>query len=678
MLETRFAGTFLGQNVPLDSNLTIAFGTNEVNFTVKGIAADADYSYMVDPVSGMTLMGQMAIVWIDLDTIQNLMFAGAPVINQVLFTIDDRLNKSLILSAADKLTQNFATNHINVNNIEFTIFDETIDRKFFDSDAGSVDKFGTIFGLIGIVVCSIMIFNTLNRIVQSQHKNIGLFMAMGSKPKKIINHYIKVTMTLTGIGVLIGVPLGYLSSIGMAKMMLRMYAFHFYSFPIAYGEYVGGGVAVFLIGLVFSAASAWPITRITPREAMSAVFNRIKVTKKIASEKIFGWIPLFYNIHMRVPLREIFLRKKRSVLTILAITTSMIILINSAAMEYNMYQSTVDNYNVYNKADVQILLQTPVLESEINQFMQNITVSQNITYHEVYLDLYTKLNKGNEFLSWTELQCYQANSTLRNFHVIEGIGDNKSELTNSKIVLGRSIAGKYDITIGDKIKIGLLENYSVNVEGLVGELIDYSALWTLEAFNSGNISSSFGIPKGYVNGILITIAPDTDLNTLREKFDTQFQISQWMDNQSAKQSVMNMMGTVMGLLFIFLLFGVIVGMMFSFSTMYLAFVDRESDFIALKAMGTENKHLRRMIFWENTFLSLFSLILTVPIGYLTYRWSMNYMIGDRYYVPLTIPGFIWPVIFLLSMVSIWLATGRLMKKIKKMELVDELRKYFVS
>ncbi|MHA1618862.1 MAG: ABC transporter permease, partial [Promethearchaeota archaeon] len=680
LLETRFAGSLIGQNVPLDSNLSISFGSTSQNFTVKGIASDVDYSYMVDPISNMALMGQMAVVWIDLGSIQNLLFGGAPLINQILFTIDvdNRLNNSMILKTADTLSLNLVEHNVDFNNIQFTIYDETLNREFFDSDAGSIDKVGIIFGIIGIIVCSVMIFNTLNRIVETQRKNIGLFMSMGSKPKKIINHYIKITMSLVSIGVLIGIPLGYLSAMGMAKLLLKVYAFHFYSFPVAYVEYIGATIAVFLVSFILSIVSAYPITRITPREAMTAAFNRIKVTKKNASEKLFGWIPIFYNIHMRVPLREIFFRKKRSVFTILAITTSMIILINSAAMVYNMEHSITDNYDKYNKADVQILLKTPIPESEVNHFMHNISLNQNITHHEIFLNLYTKISKENEFLTWSELECYQSNSTLRNFNVIEGVGSDKSDLTNETLLLGNAIAGKYDLMIGDDIKIGLMENYSVEIGGLVGELLDYNALWTLEAFYNGNISSSFGVPNGYINGILINVAPDADLNMLRETFEEYFQISQWMDNQSAKQSVMNMMESMMGILFIFLLFGILVGMMFSFSSMYLAFVDRESDFIALKAMGTKPKYIKRMIFWENSFLSIFSLILTVPLGYLTYRWSMNYMIGDKFYIPLTIPGFIWPIIFLLSMISIWLATGRLMKKIKKMELVDELRKYFIS
>ncbi|MHA1765563.1 MAG: ABC transporter permease [Promethearchaeota archaeon] len=678
IIETRFAGDLLGQNVKMHDNLTINFGgSSNLDFSVKGIAEDSDFLYVVDPVSGMALMGQMAVVWVDLSTLQNILFYGLPLINQVLFTVDERLNKNMTNLASDKLFTRFIENNIDMSSSQFELFDETVDRKFFDADAGSIDKMGTIFGLIGIIICSVVIFNTLNRMVQSQNKNIGLFLAMGSSRKKIISHYVKITMILTLIGIVIGIPLGYYLSVGMTKMIVAMYSIHYLDFSLAYMEFLYGAIALLLVSLIFSIISAYPITNVTPQEAMHMVFNRIKITSKTFSEKIFGWIPIFRSIHMYIPLREIFLRKKRTVFTILALTTSMIMLINSAAMEYNMYAEITDNFEKYNAADVAIILENPIPINEINSFMTNQSNDQ-IVHSEVYLDLYTKIIYKGEFLTWTELQCFQSNSTLRNFNVISGIGEDKTELNSNKIILGQSLAGKYDIKLNDHIEIGQTENFSIQVGGFTGEMIDYSALWTLEAFGTGNISVYYNVPKGFVNGILLDVKDGANMTELRDIFDEQFQISQWTESETSKNSVMTLMNAMLGILLIFLLIGVVIGVMFSFSSMYLAFIDRENDFLALKAMGTKNKYMRGIIFWENVFLSAFSMILTIPLGYLSFRWSLSYMMENKYYIPLTIPWFIWIFVFILSMLSIGLATGRLMRKIRKMDLADELRQRMIS
>jgi len=678
ILESKFAGDFLGQNVQLDEKLKITLGETTKTFRVKAIGQDTDFLYVVDPVSGMTLMGQMAVVWVDLKVLQDALFAGAPMINQILFTLDDRLDKKQVNKAADGLTEYLAKNGVAVNTMDFEIYDDTLDRQFFDADAGSIDEMGTIFGIIGLIMCSVVIYGMLSRLVQSQRRNIGLFMSLGAKKRTILFHYVKITVLLSVIGVLIGLPLAYGFSIGMMRMAGRLYALKYYVYPIAIEEYLLGSFLTLGVCALFSALSTISILKITPRAAMAAFFNRIKVTKETLSEKIFGWIPGFRSLHMRVALREVFLRKKKSLITILAISVSMMILINSLAMVANMNSSFKDYYEKYNKADIEIKLEQPVPISIIENYMANQSDKQ-ITHYESYVSVYTKLTFENDFKSWMELKCYQKNSTIRNLNIISGDINSKNELDSSEILLGQSIAGKYDIPIEHEIKLGTSDHYSVKVVGLVGELIDFGAFWILEAFYKDNISLDyFGVPNGYVNGILLNLGDNVDKNDLQKDFEDYFDISQWIDAEQSKESIMNLMESMMGMLWLYLLLGVLIGIIFSFNTMYMSLLSRMNDYIAFKAMGTKTKYIRNMIFWENAILSVFSLFITIPLGYIFYWWSMDYMMGDRFYIPISIPLYTWPLVFALGLCSIWLATRRIMKKIKNLVLADELRQRIIS
>ena len=677
IIETHFAGhniPFIGQGVQLDETLSIDFIGQSVNFTVKAIGQDTDYIYVVDETTLMPLLGELAIVWINLARVQELRYDNKPLINQILFTVEDRFNKNQTFTAADELTQFFTSNNIDANSLRFDIFDETPDYKMFESDAGSLDSMGTIFGIIGLIVCSIIILNTLSKLVNSQRKNIGLFLAMGARKRKILFHYIGVTLILAVIGVAIGVPLGYGLAIGMAKMATKVYAIHYLSYTLPVIEFIIGGAITIGICFMFSLFSAWPITSVTPREAMAATFTRIKATGKSIAEKIFGWLPLFKPIHMTVPLREVFMKKKKTLITILALTTSMVFLVDSLAMEYNMYKVMTDNFNEYNTSDVLVNLQMPVPVEDISRFLNNqsITALQDITHSEVFIDLFTKITHEGEFASWAQFVCYQENSTLRKYNVIKGI-ESKAELGPKKILLGKSIAGKYDIKLNDEIGIGIIGEYEIEVSGIVGELIDFSVMWTYEAYQESTISPYFGMMKGWVNGIAFTVRDGTDLVALRATFEEQFDVNRWTEADTAKNSIRALMESMMGIMLVFLFIGLAIGVVFSFQAMYIAFVDRQLDFLALRAMGTKMKYIRRIIFWENAILSLIGTILTIPFGYLFYFWSMNYILEDKFYIPMSVPWFTWPIVLVLSLFSIWLATMRLVRKIKKMELHNELR-----
>lgn len=680
IVESKFAGELLGQDVQVDDDFQIELGNEILDSTVKAIGSDTDFLYVVDPDSQMTLMGQMAVVWIDLDTMQDALYQGAPLINQILFTMEDRLDKDKTIDASEDFIGYFKTHNIPVSSLQFTSFDETIDRNFFKADAGAIDEFGTIFGIIGLIICSVVIYGMLSRIVQSQRRNIGLFMSMGAKKKKIIFHYLKITILLSSIGAIIGMFLGYGFSIGLVRLVGELYPLQNYVFPIAVGEYFFGTLITLAVASAFSVLSILPILNVTPRDAMTAFFNRIKVTKETISEKIFGWLPMFRSIHMRVSLREVFLRKKKSIVSILAVSTSMIILIISLGMVVNMVGSLNDYYDKYNTADVEIQLDGFYSVSEIDSFMDNQS-DEDIPHYESYISLFTKFDTGDNE-SYLELLCYQENSSFRNFNIISGDVDSKKDITEDKIILGQSIAGKYDINVNDEITIGTLNDKNVKVAGLLGELIDTSAFWTIEAFQKNNVSNEyFGIPKGFVNGILLNFSDsisNKERQAIQDEFKSHFNVAQWTDTEDAKRSILGLMESMMGVLVIFLAVGILIGVIFTFNTMYMGLLSRMNDFLAFKAMGTDPKYIRKMIFWEHVLLSVFSLIITIPIGYIFYAWSMDYLMGEQFYFPISIPWYTWPLVFLLSLFSIWLATRRIMKKIEKLVLADELRQRIIS
>ncbi|MGV9200679.1 MAG: ABC transporter permease [Promethearchaeia archaeon] len=595
--------------------------------------------------------------------------------------MEDRLNKDKIIDASEDFIGFFQDYNVPLNSFEFTRFDETIDRNFFKADAGAIDEFGTIFGLIGLIICSVVIYGMLSRIVQAQRRNIGLFMSMGARKQKIISHYLKITLLLSSIGAVIGMFLGYGFSIGMVRLVGELYPLQNYAFPIAVGEYVFGAIITLAVSSVFSVLSVLPILNVTPRDAMTAFFNRIKVTKQTISEKIFGWIPIFRSIHMRVSLREVFLRKKKSLVSILAVSTSMIILIVSLGMVENMVGSLNDYYDKYNTADVEIQLETPQPLSAINTFMQNNQSDDDIPHYESYISVFTKFETANNE-SYIELLCYQKNSTFRNFNIISGDIDSKKDINTEKILLGQSIAGKFDISVADEVKIGILDEKTVEVAGLIGELIDTSAFWTIEAFHQDNISRDyFGMHEGVVNGILLDLSDDLTVEereAIKDEFQAQFNVATWTNTEDAKRSIMGLMESMMGFLFVFLGVGIIIGVVFTFNMMYMGLLSRMNDFLAFKAMGTDPKYIRKMIFWEHVLLSVFSLIITVPIGYVFYAWSMDYLMSEQFYFPVSIPWYTWPLVFLLSLFSIWLATRRIMKRIKNLILADELRQRIIS
>ena len=75
-------------------------------------------------------------------------------------------------------------------------------------------------------------------------------------------------------------------------------------------------------------------------------------------------------------------------------------------MVTNMYTAITNNYTIYNTADVQFTLTTPISISEIETKMGNLPEG-SVESYEVYLSLPSTLSYQGDIKSGILLECYQ-------------------------------------------------------------------------------------------------------------------------------------------------------------------------------------------------------------------------------------------------------------------------------
>ncbi len=97
-----------------------------------------------------------------------------------------------------------------------------------------------------------------------------------------------------------------------------------------------------------------------------------------------------------------------------------------------------------------------------------------------------------------------------------------------------------------------------------------------------------------------------------------------------------MVEVIMGLLIFIGLLGLVALVLFTFSSMSLARMDREMEFLALKAMGTKRRSIVKVIFLENLLYGVFGLIVGISLCLGLLRPSYDYLIADMY-VPVQVP-----------------------------------------
>ncbi|MHA2233433.1 MAG: ABC transporter permease, partial [Candidatus Hodarchaeales archaeon] len=267
------------------------------------------------------------------------------------------------------------------------------------------------------------------------------------------------------------------------------------------------------------------------------------------------------------------------------------------------------------------------------------------------------------------LQCFWRNSELRNFHVIKG----QQGTSPNRILAGMTLAKDLSLSVGQDVTLSNKEDLSgIEVGGIVGQLLDNYLLWTLEDLYQH--PELFGITNGTVNGVIFKVEEDANLNTIRSQLAGEYGgIVAFVDTHKSRESLEAMMEVILAMLVVFAVVGLIVLGVFAFNTVFLAYMDREMEYLALRAIGSKRRSLYKIVGIETLIIGLIGFIVAIPLGYITSAWIFDYMTKGRWYLPVHIPIEIWVVVAILSLTSVFLAAAAIAWRTNRMKMADVLR-----
>jgi len=104
---------------------------------------------------------------------------------------------------------------------------DQISNFFLTNELEQLKSTGYIAPIIFLSVAAFLVYIVMTRIVTSEREQIGLLKAFGYTDWEVGQHYLKIVLILTGIGLIIGLGLG----IWLGQQLLSMYS-NYYKFPI--------------------------------------------------------------------------------------------------------------------------------------------------------------------------------------------------------------------------------------------------------------------------------------------------------------------------------------------------------------------------------------------------------------------------------------------------------------
>jgi putative ABC transport system permease protein len=675
LLERHFQAAFLSGPTPIKVNesITVTYGPLSENFTISGIATDSDYFYPVDEqTNSAAFNGELCIIYVPLQYLQT--FLGVDGANEILV-------KTFIRSHdANQEADRALVDVIDPEKIQNVIYwDETPDYEFFQFD-NPHDKVGLVFGVFGLIAGATAIYNSLSKLVQAQRTHIGLYGALGAKKRDVFSHYL-------GFGVILGfagIFIGCLGAAGLSSLAVTIRGdWHGFT-VIRLGQdpiiWIGGSLfSLTFIGIV-SFLATMPVLRLTPREAMVAPYSKSQLGKEPLLEKFLQFFKIFRRLSTKVPLRTVFMNKKRSLSTVIAVATSMIILVAAGSLFIDLFQAMDQNFTHYEKHDVNVYLQKPIPEWSIKNYVQDI---DGIAEVEGYIGTQVFISGFDQEEIRVPIHAFHENSTLRDYHIIKGNKNlDMSDLGKNSILIGSVLAKEHGIKVGDIITVTFdpLNIFSLEVVGITGELFDTALLWTIEGLQENTALVQGIATSENVTGFVFSFddgITETNKIEIKSQIDTHFVSIVYSETNEMLVTIESMMEAMMGLLVFVGLLGLMALILFTFSSMSLAMMDREMEFLALQAMGSKRRIILKVVFLENVLYGIFGLIIGVPLSLALLQPSFDYLI-EGMYMPAYVPLELWVIVMSSIIFCVFLSTALLAWRTWRSSLPDMLHHRGIS
>jgi putative ABC transport system permease protein len=286
-----------------------------------------------------------------LDTEVQKMY-GAPGDNQILVRLKD-FSPSVRTDTRQEIERTFAKRNLGYGGYWERNPDDYVGKRQLDALVSLM----TVFSIVGLVISSFLVANTLAAVISEQMAEIGAMKAVGATGGKVISIYVVAGMIYgivgTGLGLLLGVFGGYALLLYLGNLFnLTITGIAVDPLDILQGIGVGVGVTT-LAALL----PAWRGTAITVRKALDSY--------GISSTSGQGWLDRLVQRMSRLPrvpamaVRNLARRKARNVVTVGAIALATAAFLAAQGTSDSVNVSIDHAYDVYG-SDAWVWFQEPV------------------------------------------------------------------------------------------------------------------------------------------------------------------------------------------------------------------------------------------------------------------------------------------------------------------------------
>ncbi len=504
------------------------------------------------------------------------------------------------------------------------------------------------FSVVFVIIAMLVIFISMNRMVDNQRIQIGTMKALGMKKGKIIFHYISYNLIISLLGSVGGFFVGVFA---LGEKIVGLFNGN-YTVPGWEAGFDATSILIMILvvggSVLSSCMSCAKILKINPAESLRPAPPRSG--KKCIFEFLPFWNKLGFSTQYN--LRNITRSKVRTFMGIFGTTCGMILMLASVGS-----LGFVDELSDWSLEKIQNYDYQASLSDDFNaEDMQKISDQYEGEFVEFgTIEVAAKSN------------AVSADRSLQTLIVTEGKGLYNltdvnlevQELPEGKAALSRKVAEKLNLNVGDTVYWHMYDEntwYEAEI-GLISRAPSLTSLTLLRSdFEETNHEFK---PSMFVTDEDITGYDGEEIVSVLVKSDLE-------------EAYVNNMSVINDLISVLLVFSVIMIVVVLYSSGNISFHERNKEFATMKVIGFSSKKIRNLITKENIWLSVIGVIIGIPFGNAVLSAMVNSN-GENYDYPTSAS----PVVYLISAAFVLIVSALVSfmfsRRIKKLDMVGSLK-----
>ncbi len=583
----------------------------EMEFTVSGVVTSPEYIFPAKSKSEFFVSPDTWGVIFVADSVLSEL-TGSSDINEFCVLADEGADVDSVISQVEGKLAPFGI-------IETITKDEQPSNAGLKMDLQEFGEMAEIFPVLFLFVGAMTTFILLSRIIQRQRSQLGVMRAIGYSRRQVLLHYLSFALVIGIIGSVTGVIAGYLLAESITDLYIEMLGLpfkitEFHWMAMEEGLFIG--ILPSLIAGIFPALNA---SRLRPAEAMRTpppVAGREPLI-----EKVFPFLKRM-SLFWKIPVRNIFRNRRRSLSTALGIIFGTVLILTSAG-----FIDSIDNlfevqFNRIQRYDARLSFAQPVPQEMTGTVLGWEGVNEAIPV----LELPASLESGDN--SYTTLAIgMPPDEDLYGFYTP---GGDKTALAKGSILLADAIKDKLGVVPGDTIT--LISPYgqdSFTVKGFVKQPMGSYGYITMD--DARQLIGGQAVISGMLLGVDAGAIPGLRDMVSRNLSGVAVEIT-----SEVRDQMMGLMDLIYALMWVMLGFGVILALTVVFTMITISLIERRREIATMRTLGERSGRIAAMVTVENIILGIVGLIIGTPLGYAVALYLMRLIKTDMFSFDLVI------------------------------------------